>query len=178
MRTTVADCLAVLLDGGAHIDAVDNVHQTALFLATQSADPAHSAAATRLLLERGASLDILGASHGVTAVRTCFETNRAGALWEVLRYGPDCSVRSSDGSVLLHAAMRSAEGPTLDVLTAAVVDVGGQLDLDLADNGGVTPRALAIERGDKNPELQGPLQRLVKALDDFKGTDRSVASSL
>jgi ankyrin repeat protein len=158
MRTTDPQCMEILLDEGAFIDSRDNLHQTALFPATQSPR------CVRTLLKRGASIDLTERSHGLTAAHFCASNNRADSLRVLLQHGADFRVRAVDGNNLLHTAAKISDGRTLEVLVEAA-EAGIVWDTHDRNDEGATFRMLAERRMKSDTIIGGKLQQLLAAVD-------------
>ena len=162
MMATEVGCLAALIDGGAMVDAVDNLVQTPLFYAT------NSTLAIKLLLDSGAFIDALESSRGMTAAHFCAENNRAVGLASLLEGGIDPGIGTMDGSTFLHTAFSSSNAAIFEVITSAVRNCSTWLDLAWIDGDGGSARLLAEARMEKCPELEVPIMNLIRAVEDQK----------
>jgi ankyrin repeat protein len=157
MRTTDTQCMELLLDAGAHIDSRDNIHQTALFAATQSPR------CVEMLLRRGASIDLTEKSHGLTAAHFCANNNRAASLRVLLRHGADFRIRAVDGNNLLHTAVRASDARTLEVLVEAA-EAGLVWDTRETNKEGAMFRMLSQRKMKNDTETEAILRRLLGAV--------------
>jgi ankyrin repeat protein len=157
MRTTDPLCIKLLLNAGTCIDSRDNLHQTALFFATQSPR------CVKMLLEHGASIDLKERSHGLTAAHFCANNNRADSLRVLLQHGADFRIRAVDGNNLLHTAATVSDVHTLEVLVEAA-EAGIVWDTHDTNNEGATFRMLAEKRIKSDMMVVDKLKQLVEAV--------------
>lgn len=157
MRTTDPWSMKLLLDAGASVDLRDNLHQTALFAATQSPD------CVEMLIHHGASINLTEKSHGLTAAHFCAYNNRADSLRVLLKHGADFRVRSVDGNNLLHTAAKVSDSRTLEVLVEAA-EAGIVWDTQDINDEGATFRMLAERHMGRDPKAGAMLRKLLTAV--------------
>ncbi|KAH8880120.1 ankyrin [Thozetella sp. PMI_491] len=162
MRTTDTRCMELLIDAGASIDARDNLYQTALFAATQSPS------CVRMLLRRGASVNLVERSHGLTASHFCVINNRAESLRVLLRYGADFGIRAIDGNSLLYTAVRVSDVNTLEVLIEAA-ESGLIWDKNDSSKEGAKLQELVKKRVSTDGDVGPVLHRLLTAVEANMG---------
>ncbi len=143
-HATTLEVVALLLDEGAEIDAVDEEGRTALMRASGG----HSDLDTiKLLLDRGADLhtrDHSGCSALLHAARHWWDPEAVELL---LDRGAEIEDRDSDGRTPLMIAAQHSKNPGE---VASLLDRGA--DLEARDSIGVTPLMLAAREA-KTPEV-------------------------
>jgi ankyrin repeat protein len=157
-RTTDLQCMELLLEAGANINAPDDLKQTPIFAATRSPS------CVRKLLQHGASINPIERSQGLTPAHFCTNDNRAESLRVLLRHGADFRVRALDGGNLLHTAAKVSNAHTFNVLIEAA-EAGLVWDDHEVNEEGETFRILAEKRIEEDTEVRAALIRLMKAVE-------------
>jgi len=140
-RAGSASAARLLLEGGADAGAQDAAGNTALHLASP---PDSHAAMIRLLLGAGLNPNARDA-HGDSPLHVLVTLNRGPEVARALLAGgpggsPDVAARNIRGQTALHVAVREGRLQLVPLLLAAGSDIFA------ADNSGVTPFHLALER--------------------------------
>lgn len=157
IRDDPEEVVALVLDGGEHLDLMDNKSETLLHLAARG----RSSEMVETLLDLGANIEAK-ASDGCTPLKRAFLANNYSAFHSLVTRGADFTAEDSDGRTLLHV---TAEKGLIDRLRVLVnqlqaasqfeaphqaadrghAGVVHGVDLDCADRLGMTPLHHAVQ---------------------------------